>query len=225
MIAAVASLLSGAVRRLFTPGISALTWALLLITLVTGADVWTIDDLRDVPRWLILLVGTILLGLLMLAQWRLTREASDLRGRPGAVWPWVGWTVLAYLPPITAASVIAHSFDSEPATPLILQSALIALMSSLAVPLLVHADGRAIDAAGPDVREIWSHWKGDYPVLVAAFLVVTLPFSLLGNLIPWVAGDGLISEIGTALVCLPDSILGTLLTVEAFHRVPQKAYG
>lgn len=207
-----------------------LSLALLVATSLTGVF-YAFDSVisNTLPPALTALAvpfaGAVLVGAALFAYWRLTRETSDIRDRQGAAGPWLGWTLLAYLPAVAAAVAFALAGHSDPDSPLILESAVVALLQTVAAPWLVHASGRAIDAAGPDVGAVWTYWKADYPALVVAFIVAVAPFTLLSDLITEIAGNGPVASLASALAYLPGSILGTLLSVEAFHRVPQKAHG
>lgn len=230
MRAVVASLLSGAFRRLFNPGISMLSLALLVTTSLMGVLFTSETDVSAIlPSGVIALITPVayvlLIVLMLVAYWRLTRETADIQGRRGAVGPWLGWTLLAYLPAAVAAVAFAFAGQSDPDSPLILESAVIAFLQAIAAPLFVHGSGRAIDAAGSDVGDIWAYWERDYPALVVAFLLIMAPFTLIGDLITQLAGDGPVAGTAAALTYLIGSILGTLLSVEAFQRVPHKAHG
>lgn len=230
MRAVVASLLSGAFRRLFNPGISMLTLALLVVTSLIGVFYTSETDISGIlPPVVIplvkLVIFVLLVALMLLAYWRLTRETADIQGRQGSGGSWFGWTVLAYLPAVVAAVAFVLAGQSDPQSSLLLESAVIAFLQAVAAPLFVHGSGRAIDAAGSDVGDVWAYWQRDYPALVVAFLLIMAPFTIGGDLITQIAGDGLVAGVAAALTYLIGSILGTLLSVEAFQRVPHKAHG
>jgi hypothetical protein len=196
---------------LFGLGIMALAFFSQVID-VMSADEWT-----SVTAIILMLAGMI--GVTFYVAWILTRHSADFQDRKGAFWPWLGWMLLSLVPAIVAFLLIYFSHDREEFG--YAEALAFALLPPLTVPLSVHASGKAIDAAGPSFKEIWIYWQPHYFTLVAASFLLTGPASFLSDMLYiWFGEQSLIVDIASALVYLPALLLGTVLTVEAFHRVP-----
>lgn len=229
MIGTFGSLLLRTCRRLESPGISPLTWALLFGTTLVSVDFGLRQDSLIEPYGqaieaianVLVVASTVLM---FYAYWRLTREVADVRGRKGAVGPWLVWTIIAYLPVAVAAVVAGFRATEHSDYDMLAVTLLISGLSALMAPVLVHASGCAIDPENSNVGQVWNAWRGQFFALALAFAAFTLPFALLGDLVMVLVGEGTIPSILAAILYLPASILSTLLTVEAFHRVSHKAH-
>lgn len=232
MSASIGDLLRGTFRRLVASRILPFTWVLLVGPVFLGVPYALRAEPSETPSHpLIEMLASPVAGmaaavLAFYATWRLTREASDIQGRQGALWAWIGWTILAYLPAVGGAVVIAALASAETSvSPMIAESLVISLLAALGAPLLVHASGCAIDVDASQMGDVWAGWKNDYFTLVISYVVLTLPFYMLGDLASHFGGTDFATHLFAALLYVPATILGTVLTVDAFHRVPQKAQG
>jgi predicted Na+-dependent transporter len=130
--------------------------------------------------------------------------------------------LLAYLPTIAVVIglFIANGDEAYSYT----EAFALAVLPPLAAPLLVHASGRAIDATGPRAGEVLTFCSQRFLPLVAGYLLVTAPATFLSEaLYIFAADENMLFDVVASLVYLPGMILGTVLTVEAFHRMPQKS--
>ncbi len=227
-MAVVRPLLIGAWERLLRPEITVGTWILLVITSVApvlfGRSEESISLVANpVIQSLVILGGILLVGLMFWVLWPLTRQCSDVRDRRGAFWPWIGWSVAAYLPGIFFLIVLVNSGVVDFEKTYLGESLLLTLSAMIAAPWFVHASGRAIDANGPTISAIWNSWRQDYAALAIAFALVTAPFGFLSDLVYVFAGETLLTDSIATLAHFPATLLMTTLSVEAFHRVPYKA--
>jgi hypothetical protein len=154
--------------------------------------------------------------------WELTRSSADFENRAGVFWPWLGWALLSYLPATVAIGTIYISHDQEEFG--YAEALSFTLLPPLTVLFVVHASGRAIDAAGASLAEIWAFWRPNYTVLVAAYLLLTGPVTFLSEaLYIWFGDENMLVEVASSVIYLPALLLGTVLTVEAYHRATVKS--
>lgn len=227
-MAVVRSLLIGAWERLLRPEITVGTWILLVMTSVAPALFGRSEEsmsnvANPVIQSLAIPGGILLVGLMFWVLWTLTRQCSDVRDRRGAFWPWIGWSLAAYLPGIFVLLVLGISGVVNFEESFLGESLLLTLSIVIAAPWFVHASGRAIIAAGPTISEIWSNWRQDYAALATAFALVAAPFGFLSDMVYVLADESLLTDIIATLVYFPATLLMTTLSVEAFHRVPYTA--
>jgi hypothetical protein len=218
-------LIAASFARLRSGQVSVPTWLLLALTAAIPGLFPVLDGSfgeldRTGPAVLALLVIVVLFTALMLyCFYRLTRELADDQGRSGAFWPWVGWEVLAILPYLILM-VALSIWDSE-ADYFWLDTFSYIALSALTVLLLVHASGRAIDTAGPAISAILSYWRPDYHRLMLAYLLLTAPLVLAGELLEKFALGEWPTTIATSVIVslayVVSTLFGTSLTVEAFH--------
>lgn len=186
------------------------------------ADKFWADDSAVLPgiAWLVAKIA--ICWLILHVSWRLTRGLSDYTDRLGAFWPWLGWGLLAYLP--TLAIVLGLFIANGAEEYSYLEALAFACLPPLSVPLLVHASGRAIDATGPRAGEVLTFWSQRYLPLAAAYFLVTAPTTFISEaLYVFAAGKNMLIDVAASIIYLPALILGTALTVEAFHCIPQKS--
>ncbi len=226
MIAEVKTLLDGTFRRVANSGVSIGFWGLVLLSAMCFPlsmpllDATADDDWTVVPAIVLMIAAVI--WLLVFVIWKLTRKTADYEDRKGAFWPWLGWTLLAFVPTIAVVMGVAIASGEEKYS--YLDAIAFTLLPVFFAPLLVHASGRAIDRAGPSASKVLGYWMQRYLPLVAAYFLVTGPATLLSETLYFMSADeNLLIGVAASLAYLPAMVLGTVLTVEAFHRMPQKS--
>jgi hypothetical protein len=205
--------------------ISPALWGLIILSAICFPLLTPIFDATDDDGWIVVPAVLLMLGaviyLLLFVSWKLTRVTADYQDRKGALEPWIGWTFLAYVPTIAIMIALGVANDGEDFS--ITQTLVFAFIPILSAPLLVHASGRAIDAAGPPPGLLMAYWSQYYLPLVLAYALVTVPAAMLSEAIYFTAEGNLLIDIAASLAYLPAMLLGIILTVEAFHRTPQKS--
>ncbi len=225
MITEVGSLLSATVLRFRKASFSSRFWWLLALSMAALACFSQALDAMPDDEWsyfvaVILLLGGMIWVTLYVA-WYLTRQVADFQDRKGAFWPWLGWMLLSVVPAIVAILLIYFSHDREEFG--YAEAVASAALPPFTFPLSVHASGRAINAVGPSFKEIWVYWRPHYFALVAASFLLAGPASFFSDaLYIWFGEESLIVDMASTLLYLPVILLGTVLTVEAFHRVPAR---
>jgi hypothetical protein len=219
-------LIGASFARLRSGQVSATTWLLLALTAAIPGIFPILDERfgeldRTGPAVLaFLVIGVFFTALMLSCFYRLTRELADDQGRSGAFWPWVGWGVLAILPYLIW--MVALSIWDFEADYFWLDTFSYIALSALTVLLLVHASGRAIDTAGPAISAILSYWRPDYHRLMLAYLLLTAPLVLAGELLEKFALEewplAIATSVTVSLAYVVSTLLGTSLTVEAFHQ-------
>ena len=223
MIADIKSLLSGTFDRLRKPRLSMGFWGLAVLSTICLPLLTPIVDALPEDSWDmvpgVVLILAAVIWIFFFVYWKLTRSVADFEDRKGAFWPWVGWGLLALVPVIAVMIGFLVAEDGEDS--LYVEALALTFLPPLSAPLFIHATGRAIDATGPRASEVLAYWKPRYWVLVTAYLLVTAPATLLSELLYiFAVGENMLLEIAASLISLPAIILGTVLTVEAFHRIP-----
>jgi hypothetical protein len=228
VIALLRELLTGTYGRLRGSKVSIGLWILVILSAVafpvqqTLTDKYWADDSAPFPATALIVAMIAICWLTLHISWKLTRSFADYTDRPGAVWPWLGWSFLTYVPTIAVVIGLYAANDAEgffyP------EAFAFAFLPAITAPLLVHATGRAIDATGPRVGGVMTFWARHYAPLVATYLLVTAPPTLLSEVLYiFSANENILIDVAASLIYLPAMILGTALTVEAFHRTPQKS--
>jgi hypothetical protein len=228
MIAILGELLTGTFDRLQRSKVSFGLWVLVILSAVAfpislpfADKIWA-DNSARMAGIAMSVVMIAICWLILHVSWKLTRNFADYADRPGGFWPWVGWALLAYLPTIAVIIGLAAASGIEDYS--YLQAMVFACLPSLSAPLLVHSTGRAIDATGPHLREVFSFWTKRYIPLVTAYLLITASATFLSEALTVHYGnENTLIDIVASLIYLPAMILGIALTVEAFHRVAEKS--
>lgn len=219
------SLLWGTFRRFHKARLSATFWCLLAFSYLALPFISPVMDASPEEDWTlapaVVLMFSAAFWAIFYVAWELTRSSADFENRAGSFWPWLGWGLLSYLPTIIAIMAIYYSHDQEEFG--YAEALAFTLLPVLTVPLMVHASGRAIDSVGPSFADIWAYWRQNYIALVAVYLLLTGPAMFLSEAIYiWFGNEGMPVEVASSLLYLPAFLLGTVMTVEAYHRVTLK---
>lgn len=217
-------LLIGSVSRIKNGKVPIYIWLLLIGTTIGSALSLVIAFLvqqilpMDVAKMVVPIIQLTFSLLTLVGYWKLTRSLADYHDRDGDVLPWIGWSILAYLPLLLIDLIVAKWSDGY----LFMTTAVYIFVAPLVLPLLAHASGRAIDANGPDIGSIISYWLPRYRLLFSSYLIIVSPLIVVGSIVTYFVGGSTITIFATAvvaaLVYLASSVGTEALAVEAFHR-------
>jgi hypothetical protein len=218
-------LAGAATRRLVSGRVPFLLWALLLTLAFAPVLFVTLIEAAIPELWanaVNVVLGLCTLAFMLFAFWKLERTVANYRDRLGDPFAWFGWTLVAYLPVFAAVLAMWRlEIDAD----FIFGDTMMVAALSFAAPILVHASGRAIDQHGPELNTIWQQWLPNYWALVGAYLLVTLPFCLVADIIWYFSGSNgsiaLLGKLSAALLSTFGSVFAVALTVEAFHRAEE----
>ncbi len=174
-----------------------------------------------------LLAGLVGFVGLLVTQWMMTRALGRAtKDEVGSVISWIAWSLMAYLPALIlliGSMVIwgLDEFDARmDAAPWWLVSVVMSVTAALIVPVSVHAVGRAIDAAGPSLRDCFRACRPVYLPLAFSFLVVLGASFLASDWFTQITPAGefgfsaILSAIASSLLVLVSSVwLTAMLTL------------
>lgn len=214
-------------QRIFSGRISPQLWLMSILANVFGLSAITLMD-EDIfgklapllhGALVMLLIGAVVMMFVTL--WRIIRALGDSTENDlGGVGPWIGWAIIAYLPVSVVLGLLEHQFEIS--SNWSLSAILFSVGMSLTVPLIVHADGRAVQAEGPPVSDIVGYWAKNYLRLFGSYLAVSLPLLI--------ASEGLVAietannalaiglAIASAIVSFFTTLVCTGITVSAYRE-------
>jgi hypothetical protein len=223
-VAEFSAILAGTIARLRSSRISNGFWSLVILSSVCIPLLTPIFDATYGAGWgvvagLLLTVAAVI-SLLFFVSWQLTRNVADYSDRKGAFGGWLGWSMLAYMPTIVVATILAIQYRSD--EPSYAESIVFTLLPIFSAPLLVYASGRAIDGKSPKTEATLAYWLQHYWPLVSAYALVTVPATLLSETLYLIDDESMVIDVAASLIYMPALVLGISLTVEAFHRTRVK---
>jgi hypothetical protein len=178
----------------------------------------------------VILIGivTSFLVLIFALSWLLPRAmAHDRFGRPGAFWPWLGWSLLTLVPQLLSSALIFVVGAERQGINWWIEGFVFTLSVVLFMPLFVHATGRAIDRDGPGPKLVLTHWTRRYVPLIAASLIAVLIPDYLAAAAddrayadgPWAVRAGWV--IASSLATTVSFVTLLAVAVAAWRQVPR----
>ena len=167
-------------ERAFSGVISVKLWAFAIVAGLLIEFAMFYPEPTGWIKGIFLLAGLAGFVGLLAAQWMMTRalgEATD--EEVGSVSSWIGWSLVAYLPALilligTMAVWGINGYNSRmDAAPWWLESIILSASAAVIVPVSVYAVGRAIDAAGPSLRDCFRACGPVYLPLALSFFLVS----------------------------------------------------
>lgn len=215
-------------QRIFSGRISSQLWLALILVHVFGLSfivMWN-DDFFTEPAPLVVgglvMIFVVTAILVFVTLWKLIRALGDATDADlGGVGPWMGWSIVAYLP----ASLISGILEtgSEEGLTWLLSSIIFSFGVSLFVPILVLADGRAIQAGSPSASTTVKYWSKNFIGLFGAYLAVSLPLLIAADGLNAIVTTNQAADIGlsiaSAAVAFVSTLICTGITVSAYREV------
>ena len=220
-------LIAQSFQRIFSGRISPQLWLMSILANVFGSSAITLMDEDIFGKLAPLLYGALVMlavvaGVLMfVALWRTIRALGDANENDlGGLGPWIGWTILAYLPASGVLGLLEYNYEIS--SNWLLSAIIFAVGMSIAVPFIVHADGRAIHAKGPPVSDIAGYWAKNYLRLFGSYLAVSLPLLIASEGLDAIETANNALAIGLAIAFAIASFFTTLIctgiTVSAYRE-------
>ena len=220
-------LIEQSLKRILSDRISPQLWLALVLVQVFGfsAILLTIDDVFGEPGPLlfgglaIMLIVTT--GLLFVTSWKMVRALGDATADdPGGVGPWIGWTIVAFLPVSIVYGLL--EYGDAIGSNWLLSAILLSVGLALMAPLLVRADGKAIQVEGPSFSEILQYWAKNYIRLFGAYLAISLPILIASDGLAAIKSTNLAVTIGLSIASAAVAFVSTLIcagiTVSAYRE-------
>jgi hypothetical protein len=112
--------------------------------------------------------------------WEIIRRLGNAKpDERGGLLQWIGWTFLAAFPLVLIYVMLGAVWNISEYW--WLESLVFSLSTVLVVPVLVHADGRAINAEGPTIGHTLKYVLKNYSRIFGAYMMALLPFALAGD--------------------------------------------
>ncbi len=228
MISDVKLLIIGTFSRVRESEVSIVLWSLCLLVASLIPAIWSIIDAIPKNVWFLTpfnyFIPAAVILLMFFVYWELTRAFADYEDKRGEFLYWLGWSIVSGIPVLLLTNGVFYTQIGDDY--MYGETIAYTFLAPVTAPLLVHASGRAIDADGPDIGEILAYWKPRYMVLFTAYFLVTSPFNFISEILYNITDDlNLLIDIPASLISITGNILGIVLTVDAFHKVPQKDSG
>jgi hypothetical protein len=214
-------------QRIFSGRISPQLWLVSILANVFGISAITLIDRDVVTETAPLLYGALVILLVVaavmifVALWRITRALGDATDEDlGGVGPWIGWTIVAFLPVSLVFGLLEYHYEIS--SNWLLTAILFSVGLSLSVPLLVHADGKAVQAIGPSLPDIHNYWSKNYLRLFGAYLAVSLPLLIASDGLDAIdttnALGAIVLSIASAAISFVSGIICAGITVSAYRE-------
>lgn len=154
--------------------------------------------------------------------WKITRLlglAQD--SEQGGVAAWLGWGLIAVVPSVLM--ILALETDGDVTPPhWWLNSLLISTATCVTVPVIVHANGRAINREGPTFGAICDYWIKNYGRLFLAYFLATVPLTLISDGLDAFGRptptDAILSTMVSAILYFLSTMAGIAITVIAYRE-------
>ena len=196
--------------RISSGRVSLTLWFLAYIANVSWFSIYVLLDESAFsnPPWLLetgkFFAMPLAIVFVFYTMWVITRRLGNAKpDERGGFLPWIGWTFLAALPSFLIYILLGAVWQiSEHWW---LETLVFSLSIGLVVPLLVHANGRAINAEGPTIGHTLKYVLKNYSRIFGAYMMASLPFAM--------ASDGLqVFEVESKWTIISLAIMsGTIL--------------
>lgn len=169
------------------------------------------------------LVGVLIVGAvgIFVTLWKLTRKLGRAKAdEHGDIGSWIGWGIVSALPAIPFIALLDFGAEAPPLW--WFNSLLVAVTMCLAVPVAVHASGRAINAAGPSLGVIFDYWLKNYFRLFIAYFAVSAPVELVSDALNrfgrGTSQEAILGSFIVSTMYFISSILAIAITVLAYRE-------
>lgn len=213
------ALLQQGLERAFSGLISVKLW---VFAIAAGLSIEFALFYPEPTGWIkgvFLLAGLVGFVGLLVTQWMMTRALGEATNEEvGSVISWIAWSLMAYLPALILLIVSMAIWGVDEygtqmdAAPWWLESIILSATAALIVPVSVHAVGRAIDAAGPSLRDCFRASRPVYvPLALGFFLASAASFLASDWLIEIAPTDkfglfAILATIASSLLVLVSSV-------------------
>jgi hypothetical protein len=215
------------IERILSGRVSGTLWlsALLANVIGLGSTAFLDERVLPEPRWFqiggVALLLMIAVVMMFYTAWEMIRRLGDARrDERGSFAAWIGWSIVATMP--AALFVGFWEAGRDGAENWWFSSLAFSILLALAVPLFIHADGRAINAKGPPLSRTMEFARKNYGRIFGAYLLASLPFALVTDGLNALNIESKSMIIGlailSALVGFVSSILCMAITVTAFRE-------
>jgi hypothetical protein len=218
------------IDRILSGRVSWKLWLSALLANVIGLGSTAFLDERVLPEPSWFQIGGLAL-LLMIAvvviiytAWEMIRRLGDARPHErGSFAAWVGWSIVGIMPAALFVGFLEAGWDV--AENWWFSSLAFSILLALAVPLFIHADGRAINAEGPPLSCTMEFARKNYGRIFGAYLLASLPFALVTDGLDALNIESkstiIALAIFSALIGFVSSILCIAITVTAFREAEE----
>jgi CDP-diglyceride synthetase len=218
------------IERILSGRVSGKLWLSALLANVIGLGSTAFLDERVLPEPSWFQIGGLVLLLLIAVvtiiytAWEMIRRLGDARPHEqGSFAAWIGWSIVAIMPAALFVGVLETIWAAKASW--WFSSLAFSVLQVLAVPLLIHADGRAINAEGPPLSRTMEFARKNYGRIFGAYILATLPSGLaidgLDNLDVESTSLIIVLAILSALIGFVSSILCIAITVTAFREAEE----